>query len=249
MRLPFAALLTTLCLMAAPAVSGGVGEMTAAERALFRDEVKAYLIENPEVIAEALDVLQSRQQQSEIARDQQLLADNAALLFDDANSWVGGNPEGDITLVEFMDYRCGYCRKAYDDVETLVKTDGNIKFVLKEFPILGEDSVASSRFAIAILQLHGPAAYKSVHHSLMTLRGSPDVATLERLATGMGVDPAPVLARMNGDEVTAVLAANQALADAMALSGTPAFVINKTLLRGYVPLDGMRAIVADERAK
>ena len=249
MRLIFACLLTTLCLMAAPVSAGGLGEMTPAERALFRQEVKAYLIENPEVIAEAMEALQSRQDQAEFQRDQQLLIDNAAYLFDDANSWVGGNPDGDITVVEFMDYRCGYCRKAYEDIEALVKTDGNIKFVLKEFPILGEESVASARFAIAVLQLHGPDAYKTAHDNLMTLRGSPDAASLTRLATEMGLDPAPVLARMNADEVTAVLAANRALADVMSLTGTPAFAINKTLLRGYVPLDGLRAIVADERAK
>ena len=248
MRLPFAALLTTACLLAFPTFSGGLGEMTPAERAIFREEVKAFLIENPEVITEALNVLQTRQDMADLARDQQLLADNAAFLFNDANSWVGGNLNGDITVVEFMDYRCGYCRKAKEAVEELVKSDGNIRFVLKEFPILGDDSVASSRFAIAVLQLHGPDAYKAAHDALMTLRGSPDAETLGRLAADMGIDPAPVLARMNADEVTAVLAANRALADVMSLSGTPAFAINKTLLRGYVPLDGLRAIVADERA-
>ena len=248
MRLPFAALLTTACLLAFPTFSGGLGEMTPAERAIFREEVKAFLIENPEVITEALNVLQTRQDMADLARDQQLLADNAALLFNDANSWVGGNPDGDITVVEFMDYRCGYCRKAKEAVEELVKSDGNIRFVLKEFPILGDDSVASSRFAIAVLQLHGPDAYKAAHDALIMLRGSPDAETLGRLAADLGIDPAPVLARMNADEVTAVLAANRALADVMSLSGTPAFAINKTLLRGYVPLDGLRAIVADERA-
>lgn len=248
MRLSLAALLTAACLLATPALSGGLSEMTAAERTIFRDEVKAYLIENPEVIAEALDLLQSRQESAELARDQQLLVDNAAFLFNDANSWVGGNPKGDITVVEFMDYRCGYCRKAHEAVNELVKSDGNIRFVLKEFPILGEESVASSRFAIAVLQLHGPDVYKTAHDALISLRGVPDTETLGRLATDMGLDPAPILARMASDEVTEVIAANHALADKMSLSGTPAFAINKTLLRGYVPLEGLRAIVADERA-
>ena len=249
MRLPLATLLTTACLLASPGFSGGVGEMTPAERDIFRQEVKAFLIENPDVIAEALDVLQSRQQQAEFDRDQQLLVDNAAFLFNDANSWVGGNPDGDITVVEFLDYRCGYCRKAKEAVEELVASDGNIRFVLKEFPILGEESVTSSRFAIAVLQLHGSDAYKAAHDALMTLRGAPDPETLTRLADDIGFDPAPILARMDADEVTSVLAANRALADVMSLTGTPAFAINKTLLRGYVPLDGLQAIVADERAK
>ena len=248
MHLSFAALLTTACLLATPVLPGGVGEMTAAERTIFRQEVRDYLIENPEVIAEALEVLQQRQDQAEVTRDTQLLVDNAAALFNDGTSWVGGNPNGDITIVEFMDYRCGYCRKAKADVEELVKSDGNIRFVLKEFPILGDDSILSSRFAIAVLQLHGPDAYKAAHDGLYTLRGPADGATLTRLAADLGLDPAPILARMNADDVTKVIATNRALADAMALSGTPAFAINKTLLRGYVPLEGMRAIVADERA-
>lgn len=248
MRLSFAALLTTLTLFGTAGAAGGLGEMTAAERAQFHAEVRAYLIENPEVIAEALEVLQSRQDMAALQRDEQLLVDNAAYLQNDPNSWVGGNPDGDITVVEFMDYRCGYCRKAIEAVEELVKSDGNIRLVLKEFPILGDDSVASSRFAIAVLQLHGPDAYKAAHDALMVLRGTPDSETLTRLATDLGLDPTPVLARMNADEVTAVLAANRALADVMSLSGTPAFAINKTLLRGYVPLEGLRAIVADERA-
>lgn len=248
MRLSIAALLTTACLIATPGLSGGLGEMTDAERAIFRDEVKAYLLENPEVLAEAFAVLQQREQLAELTRDQQLLIENADLIFKDTTSWVGGNPEGDITIVEFIDYRCSYCRKAKADVEELVKSDGNIRFVVKEFPILGEESVLASRFAISMLQLHGPDAYKATHDALYALRGAPDAATLARLATEMGFDPQSVLDRMNSNEVTAVIAANRALADTMALSGTPAFVINKTLLRGYVPLDGLRQIVSDERA-
>ena len=191
MRLPFAAFLTTLCLFGTTGAAGGLGDMTAAERALFQAEVRAYLIENPEVIAEALDVLQSRQDVAALVRDEQLLVDNAVYLQNDPNSWVGGNPNGDITVVEFMDYRCGYCRKAIEAVEELVKSDGNIRLVLKEFPILGEDSVASSRFAIAVLQLHGPDAYKAAHDALMVLRGTPDSETLGRLASDLGAGPCP----------------------------------------------------------
>mgnify|MGYP006213407919 CR=1 FL=1 len=124
----------------------------------FREEVRAYLIENPEVLIEAMNVLQDREAQTAAARDQQMLADNHDVIFNDGVSWVGGNPDGDITMVEFIDYRCGYCRKSYEEVEELVKSDGNIRFVVKEFPILGEASLLSSQFAISILQLHGPEA-------------------------------------------------------------------------------------------
>jgi protein-disulfide isomerase len=235
------------CLMGSTAIAGGLEDMSDAERAAFRAEVKAYLLENPEVLVEAMDVMQSREQIAAADRDVQLLAENKDTIFNDAASWVGGNPDGDITVVEFTDYRCGYCRKAHDEVAELVNSDGNIRFVVKEFPILGEDSLTSSKFAISVLQLHGGESYKQAHDALITLRGSPDGPTLSRLATDLGLDPAPVLARMDAPEVMAVIKANHALADKMDIGGTPTFVIDNTMLRGYVPLDGMRQIVAEQR--
>ena len=248
MRLSLAALLVTAAFVATPALSEGIAAMTDAERTAFRTEVKAYLLENPEVIVEAMNELQSREDAAATTRDKQLLTDNKDSIFNDANSWVGGNPKGDVTVVEFMDYRCGYCRKAYQEVEDLVNSDGNIRFVLKEFPILGEESMTSSRFAIAVLQLNGPEAYKKAHDALITLRGAADAETLARLAKDMGYDADAIMARMASDEVTAVITANHALADTMQITGTPTFVIDDTLLRGYVPLDGMQQIVAGERS-
>ena len=238
--------LITAALLVTPAIAQDA--MTDAERLAFRAEVKAYLLENPEVLVEAMNVLQDRQDTAEASRDAELLQTNAAAIFEDPASYVGGNPQGDITVVEFLDYRCSYCRKAVEEVAELVKSDGNIRFIVKEFPILGEDSVTSSRFAISVLQLHGAEVYATLHHALMTLRGSPDPATLTRMATDLGLEPQPILDHMNTPEVTAVIEANRALGDALAISGTPTFVVNGTLLRGYLPLDGMRQIVADERA-
>ena len=250
MRFPkVAALFCSAFLLAAPAVAGGLGEMTDAERAAFRAEVRSYLLENPEVMVEVMNELQTRQEKAAADADAQLLVTYKDDLFADSHSWVGGNPDGDITVVEFMDYRCGYCRKAYEDVEQLVKDDGNIRLIFKEYPILGEDSTTSSRFAIAVLQLHGDAAYKKAHDALITLRGKPDDATLSKLATDMGFDGAEVLAKMGSDEVSAVIKKNQDLGSKMQISGTPTFVIQGSLLRGYVPLNGMQQIVADERKK
>lgn len=222
-------------------------QMTDAERAAFRAEVKAYLLENPEVIVEAMTVLQSRQETAAAQQDGALVNANKAALFEDGNSWVGGNPDGDVTIVEFTDYRCGYCRKAFAEIEDLIKADGNIRFIVKEFPILGDASVISARFAIAVLQLHGAVAYKNAHDGLITLRGEPDDATLTALAGELGLDAAPILARMNAPEVDAVIAANHALGDAMQISGTPTFVVGGQLLRGYLPLEAMQKVVADER--
>lgn len=240
-------LLALLALLATPAAAGPEA-MTEAERLAFRAEIRAYLLENPEVLTEAIEVLNQRQEAASLARDAEMLKANAAAIFSDAASWTGGNPEGDVTVVEFTDYRCGYCRKAHDEVAELVASDGNIRFIIKEFPILGEDSLTSSRFAIAVLQLHGPAPYKAVHDALITLRGTPGPETLAALSRKMNLDPAPILARMDSEEVSAVIAANHALAQTMEISGTPTFVINDTMLRGYVPLEGMRQVVAGARS-
>lgn len=241
------ALALSACLLGTTALAGGLGEMTDTEREAFRAEVRAYLLENPEVLVEAMDVLQAQEDQAAANRDLEMLAANKDAIFNDPASWVGGNPEGDITLVEFVDYRCGYCKKAHDEVAELVKSDGNIRFVLKEFPILGEDSLKASQFAISVLQLHGPDAYKSVHDALIALRGNPDEATLSSMAADLGLDPAPILARMSTPEVMTVIEANHALASTMEIQGTPTFVIDNTMVRGYVPLDGMRQIVAGQR--
>jgi protein-disulfide isomerase len=238
-----------LCLsMSVSAGAEGLTDMTAAEKDAFNQAVRAYLLENPEVLEEAINVLNDRRAAAEGQADQQMVVDYADQIFNDGHSWVGGNPDGDVTVVEFMDYRCGYCKKASAEVEELVASDGNIRLIFKEFPILGEDSVTASRFAVAVQQLHGPEAYKAAHDALITLRGAPDEATLSRLAADLGHDPAAILLKMNTDEVTSVIAANHALAEALQVSGTPTFVIDGQMLRGYLPLDDMRQIVADERA-
>ncbi|HEX9858396.1 MAG TPA: DsbA family protein [Paracoccaceae bacterium] len=242
-----AAALALATAFAAPLGATDLAGMTDAERAAFGAEVRAYLMENPEVLMEAIAVLEQRQQQAAVADDLALLQANADEILNDPESWVGGNPEGDITVVEFMDYRCSYCRKAHDEVAELISSDGNIRFVVKEFPILGEQSVLSSRFAIAVRQLAGDAAYKQAHDALMTLRGDTTKETLERLAGELGLDAPAILARMDAPEVTAVIEANHALAGRLQISGTPTFVIDETMVRGYVPLDGMRQIVEGQR--
>jgi protein-disulfide isomerase len=240
-------LLATAALMTALMAPPVLAEMTAEERAALRDEIRAYLIENPEVLVEAMDVLQQREELAALERDSQLVQTRASDIFASPTDWVGGNLQGDITLVEFMDYRCSYCRKAHEEVQELVESDGNIRYVIKEFPILGEASLVSSQFAIAVRLLHGDDAYKAAHNALITLRGEPTAETLGRLATDLGHDPAPILEKMGAEEVIAIISANHALADGMEISGTPTFVLKDQMLRGYVPLEDMRSIVAEAR--
>ncbi len=139
-----------LALVSWPAAALDLNAMTDEERQLFRAEVRAYLLDNPEVLIEAISVLEARQQQAQINGDLALVAQYSEAIFNDGYSFVGGNPDGDITIVEFLDYRCGFCKRAFPEVTELIASDGNIRFVIKEYPILGEQSTLASRFALSV---------------------------------------------------------------------------------------------------
>ena len=234
--------------LASPALAFDPRAMSADERAAFGDAVRAYLLENPEVLTEAIEVLKDRQAAAEAVADVELVKANAADLFADTASYTGGNPEGDLTVVEFIDYRCGYCKKAHSEVMDLVNGDGNIRYIVKEFPILSEDSATAARFAIATLQVAGPEAYAKVNAGFYeSFRGEVTPDTLSAFAADLGLDPAPILARMEAPEVTKVIEDNHALAQRMQISGTPTFVMGEQMVRGYIPLAHMQQVVAEER--
>lgn len=233
--------------LALPAAAMDLTELTDAERAQFRAEVRAYLMDNPEVIMEAVTLLQTREAEAQARADDNLVSDNADAIFDDGYSWVGGNPDGDITLVEFLDYRCGYCKRAHGEVAKLLETDGNIRLIVKELPILGDQSVLASRFAIATKQIAGDDSYKAVNDALMAYNGDVTLPALRRLGSTFGLDMEAIEARMDSDEVTMEIAQTRALAQQLNISGTPTFVMHDELLRGYLPFDQMMALVEEKR--
>jgi protein-disulfide isomerase len=234
-------------LTALPAQALDLETMSDAERDAFRAEIRAYLLDNPEVIMEAVAVLEQRQAEAQAQNDVDLVKSNSEAIFNDGHSWTGGNPEGDITLVEFMDYKCGYCKRAFPQVNDLLEFDGNIKLVVKEFPILGEQSMLAARFAIATLQTQGDDAYEQIHDALMVYNGDITQTALNRMAEGFGLDAAAITAHMDSDEVNTVIAQNRALAQRLNISGTPSFVMNDQMLRGYLPLDEMQRVAAEIR--
>ena len=148
-----------------------------------------------------------------------------------------------MTVVEFMDYRCSYCRRAHPEVNELIAGDGNIRYVVKEFPILGDESVAASRFAIAVRSVAGDAAYKDARDQLITVRGTMNEETFARIADDLGLDTDAILAEMGSPEVDRIIQENYALAQALEISGTPSFVFQTDMVRGYVPLESMKGIV------
>jgi len=234
-------------LTALPAQALDLEDMSQPERDAFRAEIRSYLLDNPEVIMEAVAVLEQRQAEAQAQNDIELVNANSEAIFNDGHSWIGGNPDGDITLVEFMDYKCGYCKRAFPEVNDLLEFDGNIKLIVKELPILGEQSVLASRFAIATLQTLGDEAYEQIHDALMVFSGDITQTALNRMAEGFGLDAAAIEAQMDSDAVNTVIAENRALAQRLNISGTPSFVMNDQMLRGYLPLDEMQRVAAEIR--
>ncbi len=224
-----------------------LSDMTETEREALRTEIRAYLLEYPEVIMEAINILEARRKADTQQADAALIAANSEQLYNDPNSWVGGNPDGDVTLVEFSDYRCGFCKKAHPEVQELLQRDPNIRMVVKEFPILGPDSMAAARMAQAALDVN-PANFEALNDALMRFEGQLTESTAYQIASSVGYDIATLKERAASAEIEARIGDNYALARALNLQGTPSFILGTQIIRGYVPTDQMQAAVAEARA-
>jgi protein-disulfide isomerase len=233
-------------LLAAVAATG-VSAQDGAKVELPADQVEAivrdYLMREPEIIYEALQELQRRETAAEAERRKVALTAKKDDLFNSAASPVGGNPEGDVTLVEFFDYRCGYCRRVVGSLRALVDQDDDLRVVFKEFPILGEDSVRASRAALAAER---QGLYMPLHFALM----QADDLSMEGImqaAAGVGLDTGQLAADMESPEVQAEIAATYALARELGIEGTPAFVIDDELIPGAVSQERLAALIDEAR--
>ncbi len=243
----FRVVISVLFLLATQSFALDLSKMSETDRTLLQEEIRLYLLENPEVIMEAVEVLRKKEQQAAIQSDFELVKKHKKAIFEDGFSFIGGNPNGDITLVEFVDYRCGYCKKAHNDVEKLLRTDENIRFVIKEFPILGDDSLMLSKFALAVKIVHGDEMYKLVHDILIKMKAPPSEKAFEQIISNLNLDANLIESATEGNEVNGMIAYTRTLAERLKISGTPTFVMNDELIRGYVPFDALINIVDNKR--
>lgn len=218
----------------------------ATDKAAVEKIVRDYILNNPEIITDAIRILQEKKKLAETAADRQLLASNRAELVSDPDSPVGGNAKGDVTVVEFFDYRCGVCKRVHPIVDELVKSDPNIRRVYKEWPILGPNSVLAARAAIASRK---QGKYLPFHKAMMEANSSFSEGAIIAMAESVGIDAARLRKDMRSPETDAIIRRNYALAEKLKLNGTPSFVIGDTLLRGGRDLESLRALVAEARAK
>ena len=238
-----AALLGALTL--APAAMAQSAVFNEQQKQAIGEIVKDYLIKNPEVLTEVIAELEKRQAEAQQASQASAVKETQQSLLNASHSYVVGNPSGDITLVEFFDYNCGYCKKALADVQTLMKSDPKLRVVLKDFPVLGPDSVEASRVALAVKnQLQGQKLL-DYHVKVMDSRGRVNAERAVAVAREMGVDVARLQKDMEGAEVRNALQENMALGDRLSLTGTPAFVIGETVIPGAVGIDPLKQVIAN----
>lgn len=213
----------------------------------FGEQVRSYLLQNPEVIFEAVAVFEQRNAEAQADMDSAILDANADALFNDPNSWVGGNIDGDITLVEFLDYRCGFCKRAHDEIIELLEADSGIRLIVKEFPILGPESELASRFAVASLRLGGDDVYEQVNDTLIRYDGPITPEFLDEVATDLSLDFDALVAEMESAEVSEILAENRDLAQRLQITGTPTFIMETEIIRGFVEADILLEVASDLR--
>jgi len=222
------------------------GAFEPVQEQAIRDIVRDYLIAHPEVLIEALTKYQEQQRLAADERRRESLAALRGDLAEDPDSPVLGNPKGDVVLVEFFDYRCPYCRTVAGPLREAVASDGKVRLVMKEFPILGPDSVVAARAALAAAR---QGRYEEFHFALMAIKGRINEATVMTVARQVGLDIDRMKIDMESAEISAMLDRNMRLAQALDIGGTPAFVIGDELIPGAVELEQLEQKIAEARAK
>lgn len=230
-----------LALIATPAAAEGLSD---AEKAEVRDLVRETLLENPEIIAEAIEIYQEQQAAAEQARSQAAIREHRDRLMAADPGDVLGNPDGDVTIVEFSDYQCGYCKRVFPEVMDAVETDGNVRLVIRELPILGPESVVAARAAVAS---RAQNAYPAFHAALMEMKGGVSEDSVMQVAAEVGLDVDTLRKDMAEPNLDEVFATNIQLARLLGISGTPAFVIGDELVPGAVSRDHLTALIAKAR--
>jgi len=215
--------------------------LSPSERSEIETVIKEYLLQNPEVVRDAMIELQRRQQEAEAKERADAVKTNRALIFDSPRGVVIGNPRGDVTIVEFFDYNCGYCKRALSDMDALLKADSKLKFVMKEFPVLGPGSLEAAKVAVAVrMQDKNGSKYPEFHRRLLGARGEANRERAMAAAKDAGLNLAQIENDLKSDEIEATLLESMALADALGISGTPSYVIGDQVVPGAVGADALR---------
>jgi protein-disulfide isomerase len=217
-----------------------------AQKKEFGEFIKEYLIQNPEIMLDVQDALQKKQEEARLVKANQVIGENSKSIFEAKDDISIGNPKGDVTIVEFFDYNCGYCRHALTDMQTMLKKDQNVRFVLKEFPILGPESVAAHKVSDAFRKL-APEKYEKFHMALLGSEGRADEDSAIEVASSLGVNEKQIRAEMEKSPDTSSVQNAYDLAQKLGITGTPSYVIGNELVQGAVGFDDLEAKVKNMR--
>lgn len=206
-----------------------------------------YLTHNPEIVANALDELQRRAQASADAKRSEIARREQETLQGLPHDVVLGNPRGDVTIVEFFDFNCGYCKQAAPDIKALIDKDPNLRVVLKDFPVLGEGSLQASSIGLAVKFSSDNAAAEKFHNALISQKGRIDGARALELVDELGLDRQAIEAQAGSQKIRDIITANFAIASTLGLTGTPAFIIGDQVIEGAVGKGPLADVVAKMR--
>jgi len=252
---PMRAILIALALLLAAVGGYALKEFAAARDSAeappaasssIDQQISQYLKNHPDEVLAALRLAQANAEKQKEADAQLAVAEQQDQIFNNPADPMIGNVNGDVTVVEFFDYRCPYCKRVSDSLMTLVKDDPNVKVVYKELPILGPDSLVAAKIALAA---HRQGKYEQVHTAFMAHKGSFEQADLLDLAASVGADPAKLAVDMQDPAIQRLLQANDSLAAALGITGTPGFLFGKQLIPGAVSLEDMKKFVNEARAQ
>lgn len=217
-----------------PAVSESLSEKDIKKLALEA------ILENPQIVMDAVNLLRERDEANKESLKKQSYLDNKELLNSDLNAPTYGNPNADITIVEFFDYNCGYCKRAMTVMQEVLKNDKNLRIVYREFPILSEGSIYASRAALAS---RAQDKYEIFHEELMLSTQELNATLVIQIAKKIGLDVEKLQQDMNDPSVFEHIQTSRDLADALQFTGTPSFVIGDKLIGGYIPQEAIMEII------
>jgi protein-disulfide isomerase len=218
----------------------------ATDKTAVEQIVREYLLANPEIIVEAMAVLRERERVAEATQSKQSINDHYESLARSPDDPVAGDPDGDVVIVEFFDYRCPYCKRVVEPLMKAVEDDGNIRLVFKEYPILGPESAFAARAALAA---NRQGKYAELHVALMSGEGQLTEANVFKIAKSVGLDTDRLRSDMDDPEIERQIAANYALANILGIKGTPAFVIGRELVPGAIDIQRMKRYVDQARGE
>jgi protein-disulfide isomerase len=243
MRLRFLLILLFVALLVGTAHAA---EFSKSQRQEMEGIIKDYLLGHPELLQEMSQLLEQKQKLVEEEQRKSVLTSQADLIFRNKGDHVAGNPNGTVTMVEFFDYNCGWCKKGFPEVVSLIDADKDLRLVLKEFPIFGEDSEYAARAALASER---QGKYWKLHVAMFSHGGKITKAVVDEIATAQGLDMAKLKKDMEDPAIAQTILQNRDLAQALAINGTPAFVIDDKIVPGYLPGPELAAAIGEIRAR